>query len=201
NRKTCRTRHWLRICSALKHRHPPNGRSRRLSRSIRRAFRTLPSGCAARGMCGDRVIYVQGRSAHGRISREFRQNRPEDVSSASAFAEGTHPDQVSRAVFVTAPDGLRLHIRSYGCSVASALPVVSLLALARPTAVFHALAAALRPTRQAAACSGARLSRPRPIRIRSQPDNYTVPVALADLSAVLIALEIAPAIFLLAMML
>ena len=58
-----------------------------------------------------------------------------------------------------------------------------------------------RPTRQAAACGGARLSRPRPIRIRSQPDNYTVPVALADLSAVLIALEIAPAIFLLAMML
>jgi len=58
-----------------------------------------------------------------------------------------------------------------------------------------------RPTRQAAACGDARLSRPRPIRIRSQPDNYTVPVALADLSAVLIALEIAPAIFLLAMML
>ena len=58
-----------------------------------------------------------------------------------------------------------------------------------------------RPTRRAAACGGARLSRPRPIRIRSQPDNYTVPVALADLSAVLIALEIAPAIFLLAMML
>jgi pimeloyl-ACP methyl ester carboxylesterase len=28
------------------------------------------------------------------------------------------------------------------------------------------------------------------------PDNYTLPVALADLSAVLIALEIAPAIFL-----
>jgi pimeloyl-ACP methyl ester carboxylesterase len=27
------------------------------------------------------------------------------------------------------------------------------------------------------------------------PDNYTLPVALADLSAVLIALEIAPAIF------
>src|SRR5262249_56625782 len=99
--------------------------------------------CGARGMCGDRVIYVQGRSAHGRISREFRQNRPEDVSSASAFAEGTHPDQVSRAVFVTAPDGLRLHIRSYGCSVASALPVVCLPALARTTADFHPLAAAL----------------------------------------------------------
>src|SRR5437016_1094484 len=36
-RKTCRTRPWLRICSALKHRHPPTGLSRRLSRSIRAA--------------------------------------------------------------------------------------------------------------------------------------------------------------------
>src|SRR5215831_2412046 len=50
-RKPCRTRPWLRICSALKHRHPPTGLSRRLSRNIRRS-RTLPSGCAARGMRG-----------------------------------------------------------------------------------------------------------------------------------------------------
>ena len=41
-RKACRTRLWLRICSALKHRHPPNGLSQRLSRSIRRASRMLP---------------------------------------------------------------------------------------------------------------------------------------------------------------
>ena len=118
------------------------------------------------------------------------------MSSASAFAEGTHPDQVSRAVFVTAPDGLRLHTRSYGCSVASALPVVCLPALARTTADFHPLAAAL-----AADPPSRGLWWRSTIRIRSQPDNYTVPVALADLSAVLIALEIAPAIFLLAMML
>ena len=65
------------------------------------------------------------------------------MSSASAFAEGTHPDQVSRAVFVTAPDGLRLHIRSYGSSVASALPVVCLPALARTAADFHPLATEL----------------------------------------------------------
>src|SRR5262249_44251438 len=34
-RKTSRTRPWLRICSALKHRHPLTGPSPRLSRSIR----------------------------------------------------------------------------------------------------------------------------------------------------------------------
>src|SRR5260221_7594249 len=58
-------------------------------------------------MCGGRVIYVQGRSDHGRISRDFWQNRPENVSRASAFAEGTHPDRGFASVFVTAPDGLK----------------------------------------------------------------------------------------------
>ncbi len=33
------------------------------------------------------------------------------MSRASAFAEGTHPDRGFASVFVTAPDGLRLHIR------------------------------------------------------------------------------------------
>src|SRR5262249_22523440 len=114
-RKTCRTRPWLRICSALKHRHPPTGLSRRLSRSIRRASRTRLA-VAPPGMCGGRVIYVQGRSDHGRISRDFWQNRPEKVSRAGAFAEGTHPDRGFASVFLTAADGLRLHIRSYGSS-------------------------------------------------------------------------------------
>jgi hypothetical protein len=36
---------------------------------------------------------VQGRSAHGRISRDFCQNRPDDVSRASAFAEWTRQDR------------------------------------------------------------------------------------------------------------
>ena len=65
------------------------------------------------------------------------------MSRASAFAEGTHPDRGFASVFVTAPEGLRLHIRSYGSSVASALPVVCLPALARTAADFHPLAAAL----------------------------------------------------------
>jgi pimeloyl-ACP methyl ester carboxylesterase len=107
------------------------------------------------------------------------------VSRASAFAEGTHPDRGFASVFVTAPDGLRLHIRSYGSSVASALPVVCLPALARTAADFHPLAAAL-----AADPAKPRLVLALDYRGHGQstydrnPNNYTIRVALADLSAV-----------------
>jgi pimeloyl-ACP methyl ester carboxylesterase len=100
------------------------------------------------------------------------------------------------SVFVTAPDGLTLHVRRYECRVASALPVVCLPGLARSAADFHPLAAAL-----AADPAKPRLVLALDYRGHGQsaydrnPDNYTLPVALADLSAVLIALEIAPAIF------
>jgi pimeloyl-ACP methyl ester carboxylesterase len=125
------------------------------------------------------------------------QNRPENVSGALAFTVGTHSDRRFASVFVTAPDGLALHVRRYGSRVASALPVVCLPGLARTAADFHPLAAAL----------AADPAKPRLVLTldyrghgRSEydrnPDNYTLPVALADLSAVLTALEIAPAIFL-----
>ena len=147
-------------------------------------------------MCGGRVFYVRGRSDHGRISRDFWQNRPENVSRASAFAEGTHPDRGFASVFVTAPDGLRLHIRSYGSSVVSALPVVCLPALARTAADFHPLATAL-----AADPANPRLVLALDYRGHGQsqydrnPKNYAIRVALADLSAVLAAFEITSAIF------
>jgi hypothetical protein len=145
---------------------------------------------------GRRVAYVQGRSAHGSISRDFRQNRPEDVSGALAFAAGTHSERRFASVFVTASDGLTLHMRSYGSRLTSALPVVCLPGLARTAADFHPLAAAL-----AADPAKPRLVLAFDYRGHGQseydrnPDNYTLPVALADLSAVLTALEIAPAIF------
>jgi len=56
---------------------------------------------------------------------------------------GTHPNESFTSVFVTAPDGLMLHVRSYGSRAASALPVVCLPGLARTAADFHVLAAAL----------------------------------------------------------
>ena len=36
------------------------------------------------------------------------------MSGASAFAAATHPKEGFASVFVTAPDGLTLHLRSYG---------------------------------------------------------------------------------------
>jgi pimeloyl-ACP methyl ester carboxylesterase len=90
-----------------------------------------------------------------------------------------------------------LHVRSYGSRAASALPVVCLPGLARTAADFHPLAAAL-----AADPAKPRLVLALDYRGHGQSaydrnsDNYTLPVALADLLAVLTALEIALAIFL-----
>jgi pimeloyl-ACP methyl ester carboxylesterase len=115
----------------------------------------------------------------------------------SGFAAGTDLDRRVASIFVTAPDGLSLHVRRYGSRVGSALPVVCLPGLARTAADFHPLAAEL-----AADPAKPRLVLAIDYRGHGQseydrnPDNYTLPVALADLSAVLIALEMAPAIFL-----
>jgi pimeloyl-ACP methyl ester carboxylesterase len=108
----------------------------------------------------------------------------------------THSDRGFASIFVTARDGLTLHVRRYGFRVASALPVVCLPGLARTAADFHPLAAAL-----TADPAKPRLVLALDHRGHGQseydrnPDNYTLPVGLADLSAVLIALETAPAIF------
>jgi pimeloyl-ACP methyl ester carboxylesterase len=109
----------------------------------------------------------------------------------------TQSDRGFASVFVTARDGLRLHVRSYGSRVASAPPVVCLPGLARSAADFHPLAAAM-----AADPAKPRLVLALDYRGHGQseydrnPGNYALPVALADLSTVLIALETAPAIFL-----
>ena len=107
------------------------------------------------------------------------------------------PDEtgfVSR--FVSAPDGLRLHVRSYG-ERGRGLPIVCLPGLTRNGSDFHEIATAL-------AGDGAE---PRLVitvdsrgRGRSdydpKPENYSFPVELNDLLAVMTALEIGPAIFL-----
>jgi pimeloyl-ACP methyl ester carboxylesterase len=100
------------------------------------------------------------------------------------------------SIFVTAQDGLRLHVRSYGPRGGAALPVVCLPGLARTAADFEALATALSnhavaPRRVLALDSRG--------RGRSDYDpnaqNYSLPVELSDLVAVLTALEIARAVF------
>lgn len=99
-------------------------------------------------------------------------------------------------LFVTAPDGLKLHLREYGERNAPCLPVVCLPGLTRTAADFEPLAAAL----------AADPDHPRRVlaldyRGRGQsaydrnPENYSVPVELADVVAVLTAREAAPAVF------
>jgi pimeloyl-ACP methyl ester carboxylesterase len=98
--------------------------------------------------------------------------------------------------FITVPDGLRLHVRIYGSLLASALPVVCLAGLTRNSTDFDVLARAL----------SADAKRPRAVialdargRGRSDYDtnarNYNLAVELADVLAVLTALEVPPAVF------
>src|SRR5581483_8003406 len=100
------------------------------------------------------------------------------------------------STFVTAPDGLRLHARCYGNRHAAALPVVCLPGLARTAADFDVLAAALshdaaHPRRVAALdYRGRGLS-----QFDRNPANYSLPVELADVIAVLTAGELLPAVF------
>ena len=99
------------------------------------------------------------------------------------------------SIFVTAPDGLRLHVREYGARSAPATPVVCLPGLARTTADFDALAPALaygQPKRRVIAID----SRGRgQSEYDANPQNYNVAVELADVIAVLAALEIQQAVF------
>jgi len=100
------------------------------------------------------------------------------------------------SAFVSARDGLRLHARSYGRRSAPGLPVVCLPGLARTGADFETLALAL----------ASDASRPRRVialdyRGRGQseydkdPANYNFQVELADMLAVVAALDATPAIF------
>lgn len=98
--------------------------------------------------------------------------------------------------FVTARDGLRLHLRDYGPLAATALPVVCLPGFARTAADFHELALALAQDE----------SRPRRVlaldyrgRGLSEYDrnwkNYDIRVELDDLMQVLVATGIEAGVF------
>jgi pimeloyl-ACP methyl ester carboxylesterase len=100
------------------------------------------------------------------------------------------------STFITAPDGLRLHARSYGPRSALTTPVVCLPGLARTAADFEALASALahngpHPRRVIALDSRGRgLS-----DYDRDPANYSFPIELADVLAAATALDALPAIF------
>jgi pimeloyl-ACP methyl ester carboxylesterase len=101
-------------------------------------------------------------------------------------------DDHSRSNFVTAHDGLRLHVREYGSRTAPALPAVCLPGLARTVGDFDALAPALANVRRVIAIDS---------RGRGQseydrnPENYNVATELGDVVTVLAALGIGEAVF------
>jgi len=98
---------------------------------------------------------------------------------------------------VTAPDGLRLYVRRYGTDSPRRLPIVCLPGLTRNGADFHEIATTL-----TADAAQSRLVITIDARGRGRsdydpnPDNYDVPIELADVLAVITALEIGPAVFL-----
>jgi pimeloyl-ACP methyl ester carboxylesterase len=98
------------------------------------------------------------------------------------------------SVFVSAPDGLRLHARCYGRRSARTLPVLCLPGLARTAADSDLLAEKLsgRHERRVIALDyrGRGLS-----DYDRDPANYAFPVEIADVLAVATALDALPAIF------
>jgi pimeloyl-ACP methyl ester carboxylesterase len=106
----------------------------------------------------------------------------------------------SASTFVTAQDGLKLHVREWGARAATVLPVVCLPGLSRTTADFEPLAEAL------VGDTAARTTpRRRVIAVDSRgrgkseydgnPVNYTLTTELFDLLSVLTAIEIEKAVF------
>jgi pimeloyl-ACP methyl ester carboxylesterase len=98
--------------------------------------------------------------------------------------------------FVTAQDGLELHVRAYGARSDSRLPVICLPGLARTGADFERLARALSDTPANARSVFAVDSRGRGRSDRDpDPANYNVGVELNDVLTVMATLAIGPAVF------
>ncbi len=116
-----------------------------------------------------------------------------EAALASDIAEDT--GFISR--HVSAPDGLRLHVRVYGARARRGLPIVCLPGLTRNGADFHEIATALTADSAQPRLVIAIDSRGRGRADHDpNPDNYSFPVELTDVLAVITALEIGPAIFL-----
>jgi len=111
-------------------------------------------------------------------------------------ASASSTTDTSYSTFISAPDGLRLHARCYGRTSAAGIPIVCLPGLARTSADFDILATALsrdgpQPRRIVALdYRGRGLS-----QYDQDPANYSLPIELADVLAVVTALELLPAIF------
>lgn len=102
-----------------------------------------------------------------------------------------------KSLFVAAPDGLRLHVRVYGKAARRGLPIVCLPGLTRNGSDFHEIASVFSTdaTQPRLVVTIDARGRGRSDYDRN-PDNYSFPVELADVLAVMTALEIGPAIIL-----
>jgi pimeloyl-ACP methyl ester carboxylesterase len=101
------------------------------------------------------------------------------------------------SLFASAQDGLRLHVRRYGTPAARRLPLVCLPGLTRNGSDFHELGVALGSEADEARLVFTIDSRGRGRSDHdANPENYSFAVELADILAVLTALDIGRAIFL-----
>src|SRR5437763_14882506 len=102
-----------------------------------------------------------------------------DAALATAQAE---PEETGfENIFVTAQDGLRLHVRRYGTPALRRLPIVCLPGLTRNGADFHELACAFSTNAAESRLVVAIDSRGRGRSdFDPNPDNYSFPVELAD---------------------
>jgi pimeloyl-ACP methyl ester carboxylesterase len=105
-------------------------------------------------------------------------------------------EPIPKDIWVTAQDGLKLHVRQWGPQAASALSVVCLPGLARTVADFDPLATAIAghaasPRRVLALDSRGRGKS----QYDRNPENYNLNVELADLLVVLTALDVGEAVF------
>jgi pimeloyl-ACP methyl ester carboxylesterase len=127
--------------------------------------------------------------------RRFSSEPPHFKLIAVTDISLTARERDYRSIFISVPDGLRLHVREYGPGVTYGLSVVCLPGLARTTADFDTLALVLangRPQRRVIAID----SRGRGLsEYDSNPQNYNVAIELGDVVAVLLALGIKQAVF------
>ena len=100
------------------------------------------------------------------------------------------------SVFVTAPDGLKLHVRCYGPRLSPYLPVVCLPGLTRTAADFDELATRLASHSETPHRVLALDYRGRGLSDYDRdPRNYSLGIELGDVRAVLTALDVASAVF------
>jgi len=99
------------------------------------------------------------------------------------------------STFISAPDGLRLHTWYYGRRSAPGLPVVCLPGLTRTVEDFDTLAATLSSDNQARRVIAIDYRGRGQSEYDRDPANYQLQVELADVLAVVTALDAMPAVF------